>query len=81
MALLFIVFAITGVALPVLPLHVHHDLGMSTFVVGLVSGSQFAAALVSRLWSGRLSDQRGPSVALKAGLAAAVVSGALCLAW
>jgi len=28
----------------VLPLHVHLDLGLSTFVVGLVSGSQFAAS-------------------------------------
>jgi quercetin dioxygenase-like cupin family protein len=29
--------------MPVLPLHVHQGLGLGTFVVGLVAGSQFAA--------------------------------------
>src|SRR6185436_9091343 len=42
-----------GVALPVLPLHVHGGLGLGTFVVGLVTGSQFVASLVSRVWAGR----------------------------
>ena len=56
MAVVLIAFLIIGIAIPVLPLHVHHRLGLSTFVVGLVTGSQFAAALVSRLWSGRYAD-------------------------
>src|SRR5947199_10621182 len=51
--------AFFGMALPVLPLHVHHRLGMSPFVVGLVAGSQFAAALLSRLWAGRITDTHG----------------------
>ena len=79
MALVFMVFGLTGLAMPVLPLHVHHTLGMSTFVVGLVAGSQFAAALVSRLWSGHLCDRHGPRVALRAGLLAASASGLLYL--
>ena len=37
MAVVFIGFLIIGMALPVLPLHVHQGLGLSTFVVGLVS--------------------------------------------
>lgn len=44
MAMVLIAFLIIGLALPVLPLHVHHGLGLSTFVVGLVTGSQFGAS-------------------------------------
>jgi hypothetical protein len=42
-ALVFIAYLVIGIAMPVLPLHVHQGLGLSTFVVGLVAGSQFAA--------------------------------------
>jgi transposase len=45
----------------VLPLHVHQGLGLSAFVVGLVTGSQFAASLISRVWSGHYADSRGAS--------------------
>lgn len=53
-------FIVIGVALPVLPHHVHDDLGFGTFVVGLVAGSQFAASLFSRVWAGSFADQHGP---------------------
>src|SRR5438045_2029775 len=43
MAVVSVAFLVIGFALPVLPLHVHKGLGLSTFVVGLVTGSQFAA--------------------------------------
>ena len=49
----FIAFLIIGMAMPVLPLHVHQGLGLGTFIVGLVAGSQFAAALLSSVWAGR----------------------------
>jgi MFS family permease len=77
MTVVFIGFLIIGMALPVLPLHVHQSLGMSTFVVGLVAGSQFVAALVTRVWSGRYADRRGAKHAVLAGLAAAVAGGLL----
>ena len=38
MAVVLIAFLVIGLALPVLPLHVHQGLGLGTFVVGLVSG-------------------------------------------
>src|SRR5260221_2188311 len=64
----FIAFLIVGLAMPVLPLHVHQGLGLSTFVVGLVAGSQFAASLVSRMSAGRHAGSRGAKHAVVAGL-------------
>jgi MFS family permease len=80
MAVVLIAFLIIGFALPVLPLHVHHSLGLSTFVVGIVTGSQFAASLVSRVWSGHYADNRGAKRAVVTGLLAAFASGALYFA-
>src|SRR5215469_5154716 len=75
MAVVVVVFLITGLAIPVLPLHVHQGLGLGTFVVGLVSGSQFAASLVSRIWSGHFGDRRGAKRAVTLGLIAASSAG------
>jgi MFS family permease len=58
-AVVLVLFLITGLAIPALPLHLHQELGLGSWVVGLVSGAQFAASLVSRFWSGRYADQRG----------------------
>src|SRR3954471_1268799 len=79
MSVVFIGFLIIGMALPVLPLHVHQSLGMSTFVVGLVAGSQFVASLGSRVGSGHYADSRGAKRAVLAGLVAAVAGGLLYL--
>jgi MFS family permease len=79
MAVVFIAFLIIGLALPVLPLHVHHGLGLSTFMVGLVTGSQFAASLISRVWSGNYADTKGAKQAVVLGLGTAVASGTLYL--
>lgn len=67
-AVVLVLFLITGMAIPALPLHVHQQLGLGTFFVGLVSGSQFAASLISRIWSGRYADRRGARPAVIAGL-------------
>jgi MFS family permease len=79
MVVVLIAFLIIGFALPVLPLHVHQGLGLSTFVVGLVTGTQFTAAIISRVWSGRYADRRGAKRAVVAGLLTAIVSGLLYL--
>src|SRR4051794_3082195 len=63
----FVAYLVIGLAMPVLPLHVHQRLGLSTFMVGLVVGSQFAAALVSRIWAGHYADGRGAKHAVVAG--------------
>jgi MFS family permease len=79
MGVVFVAFLVIGVAMPVLPLHVHDGLGLGTFVVGLVAGSQFAASLVSRPWAGHFSDSRGAKRGVVAGLLAASASGLLYL--
>lgn len=79
MGVVAVVFLIIGAALPILPIHVRDDLGLGTFVVGLVAGSQFASALVSRYWAGRFSDTRGAKVAVVTGLVGAIVAGGLYL--
>jgi MFS family permease len=79
MGAVFVAFLVIGLALPVLPLHVHDGLGLSTFVVGLVAGSQFAASLVSRVWAGQYADSRGPKRAVLTGLFVAAASGLLYL--
>ena len=68
-----VAFLVIGMALPVLPLHVHQGLGLSAFVVGLVTGSQFAASLITRVWSGHYADSRGAKRAVVIGLLTAVV--------
>src|SRR5207248_504131 len=79
MGVVFSAFLIIGMAMPVLPLHVHQNLGLSTFVVGLVAGSQFAASLVSRVWAGRHADSHGAKQAVIAGLLACAAAGLLYL--
>ena len=79
MGVVSVAFLVIGLALPVLPLHVHQGLGLSRFVVGLVTGSQFAASLVSRVWSGHYADSKGPKRAVVVGLLTAVAGGLLYL--
>ncbi|HEY6259305.1 MAG TPA: arabinose transporter [Xanthobacteraceae bacterium] len=79
MAVVFVAYLVIGLAMPVLPLHVHQGLGLSTFVVGLVAGSQFAASLLSRLWAGHHADRRGAKHTVVTGLLVAVAAGLLYL--
>ncbi|MGE0746658.1 MAG: MFS transporter, partial [Rhodospirillales bacterium] len=79
LAAVFIAYLMIGLAMPVLPLHVHQGLGLGSFVVGLVAGSQFAAALVSRLWAGHHADSRGAKRTVVIGLLAAAGAGLLYL--
>ena len=79
MGVVLIGFLVIGMAMPVLPLRVHDELDFGTIMVGLVAGSQFAAALLSRPLAGNYADRRGPKRAVLAGLIAAAVSGAVYL--
>lgn len=73
-------FLIVGLTIPVLPFHVHADLGLCAWLAGFVAGGQGAAALAARFWSGRFADSRGAKRAVVVGLAAAAVAGLVYLA-
>ena len=75
MAAVFVAYLVIGLAMPVLPLHVHQGLGLGTFVVGLVSGTQFSASLFSRVWAGQHADSRGAKHTVLTGLSVAVAAG------
>jgi MFS family permease len=75
MSVILGVYVVMGMAMPVLPLYVHQGLGFGPFVVGLVSGTQFAAAMFSRLWAGQHADTKGPKRALVTGVLVAAASG------
>lgn len=79
MTAVFVAFLIIGLALPVLPLHVHSDLGLGGFAVGVVAGAQFTASLVSRVWAGDFADNRGGKRAVVWGLIGASAAGLLYL--
>lgn len=78
-AAVFVAYLVIGLALPVIPLHVHQGLGLGTFVVGLVAGAQFTASLISRFWSGNYADGRGGRRAVVVGLLIAAAAGLLYL--
>jgi MFS family permease len=79
MTVVLVAYLIIGIAMPVLPLYVRQELGLSTFMVGLAAGVQFAAALVSRFWSGRYADTRGAKRAVNTGLFLGAGAGLLYL--
>ncbi|MGO8080443.1 arabinose transporter [Rhizobium leguminosarum] len=79
MIAVFVAFLVIGLALSVLPLHVHTGLALGGFAVGTVAGGQFAASLVSRIWAGHFADTRGGKQAVVWGLISASVAGVVYL--
>ena len=79
LVVVLVAFVVIGVAMPVLPLHVHDGLGFGPVIVGLVAGSQFVAALMARIWAGRTADLHGAKHAVIAGLVGATAAGLLYL--
>lgn len=80
MAMIFVVFLITGMFLSVLPIYLQVRLGQSTFIVGLITGLQFIVALGSRIFAGSYADRHGPKSAVIIGLVMAIFSGGLSIA-
>lgn len=76
----FIAYLSIGLPLAVLPPYVHLRMGYSAALAGLVISIQYVATLVSRPWTGRISDHRGAKVAVLWGMALCSVSGAILIA-
>lgn len=79
LATVFAMGVVIGAAIPVIPLYVHHNLGLGMVVVGLATGAQFAAAVLSRSWAGHYADRRGAKRVLTLGAVAGIAAGAIYL--
>jgi MFS family permease len=80
MLAVFDAFVGAGMALPVVPRHVHDALGQGTVMVGFVMGAQYLSSVFGRVWSGGITDERGARVAALGGMLAVCGVGALYLA-
>ena len=71
----FVGFFMVGLPMPVLPLYVDGVLAQGALMVGVVAGMQFAAALLSRAYSGSLADRRGAKLAVVVGFLLGSLAG------
>lgn len=79
-AFTFLGYFIIGLALAILPVFVHEDLGFATIVAGIVISIQYIATFFVRGISGSIVDRRGPKPAVVFSMAVFTLSGLLLVA-
>ncbi|SMO46541.1 Predicted arabinose efflux permease, MFS family [Chryseobacterium rhizoplanae] len=71
----FGVYLTIGIALGVLPGFVQNTLGFDSIIVGLVIGLQSLSTLLTRAYSGKITDTRGAKKSKMSGVVSAVIAG------
>ncbi|WP_316825440.1 MFS transporter [Pedobacter miscanthi] len=71
----FAVYLTIGMTLGVLPGFVKNDLKFDSVIVGLVIGLQSLATLLTRAYSGKLTDTKGAATSSRRGIYLIVISG------
>lgn len=80
---LFLSYLSVALPLPVLPIHVTHDLHLPTWAGGLAVGIAFLSTVLSRKYVGNLCDLAGGKISMMRGLTLYAAASAICLlaAW
>lgn len=73
----FAIYLTMGMTLGILPGFVKNDLHFGSLIVGVVVGLQSLATLLTRAYSGRLTDTRGAKTSNYLGIALVAVAGAV----
>ncbi|EHQ30273.1 MFS transporter [Mucilaginibacter paludis] len=76
-AFTFIGYFNIGLPLAVLPIFIHHQLGYSTMVAGIVISLQYLTTFLSRSYAGNIVDKKGPKPAVLLGMLGFMLSGIL----
>lgn len=76
-AFTFIGYFTIGLALAVLPMFIHQELGYSTMIAGVVVSTQYLTTFVLRGYAGNIVDKQGPKPAVLLGMTGFVLSGIL----
>ncbi|SHF79040.1 MFS transporter [Chryseobacterium vrystaatense] len=71
----FTIYLTIGIALGALPKFVQNNLGFNSLIIGLVIGLQSLATLITRAYSGKITDTKGAKKSKMSGVILSIIAG------